>query len=102
MNDYLKYTRKAKKRKAFLVVAGTLLLVLALPMWMKIYVSQAQSPEKYEMVMVSPGDTLWKIARREYGPETDIRPIIYEIRKINNLDNAVIIRPGQVLLLPKE
>jgi hypothetical protein len=53
-------------------------------------------PERYR---VRTGDTLWAIARREVGPEGDPRPLISDIRALNNLSTAVL-RPGRVLALP--
>ena len=48
---------------------------------------------------VRPGDTLWELARREVGPEGDPRPLIYEIRALNDLTSPAL-RPGQVLAVP--
>lgn len=53
-------------------------------------------------VIVSDGDTLWSIAKYEqannqYYMEYDIRDIVYQIKKLNNIDNDLQI--GQKLLL---
>jgi LysM repeat protein len=47
---------------------------------------------------VQSGDTLWGIATA-FDPTGDTRARVYEIRRLNELDN-VIIHPGDVLLVP--
>ncbi|WDC83945.1 LysM peptidoglycan-binding domain-containing protein [Caloramator sp. mosi_1] len=53
----------------------------------------------YEEIVVNKGDTLWKISIKHTPKDKDVRKTIYEIRKINNL-NDCIIYPGQVLKVP--
>jgi LysM repeat protein len=53
---------------------------------------------EYRTVTVMPGDTLWDIAQ-ENTDNTDIRKYIYEIKKVNQLENATIYA-GQKLYLP--
>jgi LysM repeat protein len=48
---------------------------------------------------VRPGDTLWELARRQVGPEGDPRPLIADIRALNDLSSPAL-RPGQVLAVP--
>ena len=52
-----------------------------------------------DKVIVQNGDTLWNLAKRYYGENTDLREVIYEIRKINNMNNSDI-RPGQKIKIP--
>lgn len=47
-------------------------------------------------VTVMPGDTLWGIAKAYSGPEADLRRVIDDIMRENNLSGSVV-RPGQVL-----
>ncbi|OEG00166.1 hypothetical protein BHF71_06065 [Vulcanibacillus modesticaldus] len=54
---------------------------------------------KYVPVTVKKGDSIWSIAKRYYDGESDFRELIYNIRKLNKLDQAIIY-PGQVLLIP--
>ncbi|MCF6733621.1 LysM peptidoglycan-binding domain-containing protein [Blastococcus sp. KM273129] len=49
-------------------------------------------------VIVEPGDTLWSIAGAAAGGR-DVRDVIVDIRRLNELGSAAIA-PGQVLLLP--
>lgn len=56
---------------------------------------------QYEVVEVTvmPGDTLWGIARDYSGPEVDLRGVVDDIMRTNNLSSSVVL-PGQVLKLP--
>jgi LysM repeat protein len=55
-------------------------------------------PVDQRSIVVQPGQTLWSIAK-DVAPDRDIREVIYEIRRINGLDNAMV-RSGQTLVLP--
>jgi LysM domain-containing protein len=50
-------------------------------------------------VVVSPGETVWDIARR-VAPEADIRATVAEIDELNSLADAGSIRVGQALTVP--
>ncbi len=56
------------------------------------------SPEVYDNVIVSEGDTIWSIASQIKG---DINKNVYEIKKINNLKNSIIY-VGQELQVPAQ
>ena len=58
----------------------------------------ADTEERYTMVTVEKGDTLWDIAR-EYNKKGDIRQYIRQIEKINHLSDSMIFE-GDVLQLP--
>lgn len=49
-------------------------------------------------VMVRPGDTLWGIAQENAGNK-DIRQYVYNLKKVNQLEDATIYA-GQKLYLP--
>lgn len=58
----------------------------------------------YETILVCQGDTLWEIATQQqkdnpYYQNRDVRFVISELRKINNLDNASL-RVGQEIKVP--
>lgn len=65
------------------------------------YIDGSNNTQDYETVVVESGQNLWGIAREYYGENNNIRKIIFEIRDINNLDNASL-DPGQKLKLPME
>lgn len=49
--------------------------------------------------VVAQGDTLWDLARGVVGPEGDPRPVIQEIRELNDLGTGPIV-PGLRLEIP--
>jgi LysM repeat protein len=50
---------------------------------------------QYDYVIVKEGDTLWSIAST-YSDSKQIRQLIYEITKQNNIENASIY-PGDII-----
>lgn len=55
-----------------------------------------QAPHPYE---VQPGDTLWEIASEISDEDVDVRVVIAEIKRLNDLDTSTL-RSGQNLLIP--
>lgn len=54
----------------------------------------------YSEILVQSGDTLWDLAR-EFGPGgQDVREVVYEICRINDI-SADSIYPGQTILIPE-
>lgn len=58
-----------------------------------------QAKDKYVVVSVSSGDTLWEIARQYNHEDKDIREFIYEIMAENNMKTAML-NPGQEIKIP--
>ncbi|WP_021171106.1 Cell division suppressor protein YneA [Sporomusa ovata DSM 2662] len=54
----------------------------------------------YDTVYVKSGDTVWQIASKYATPKDDVREIVFEIRRINKLDNNASVYPGQALKVP--
>lgn len=54
----------------------------------------------YATVYIQPGDTIWQIAAKYTTENADVREVVYEIRRINKLDNNARIYPGQVIKIP--
>lgn len=78
-----------------------ILLVLAVVMfssYLMVSANDGDSNTAYNTICVSSGDTLWGIAK-EYNPNGDIRKLIYEIKKINNLSSSQIYA-GEELKIP--
>lgn len=51
---------------------------------------------------IASGESLWSISAKYYDSnKVDLRRIIYKIKKINNMDSA-IISPGKKILIPIE
>lgn len=67
-------------------------------------ISFSKGEIKTKTIYVSSGDTLWTIAAEQqennlYYEDKDIRDIIYEIKKINNLENNSNLISGQKLVV---
>lgn len=85
----------------------TLTIMLSLILVMIIYfsnISFSKEEVKKKTIYVSSGDTLWGIAMQEqetnsYYQDKDIRNIVYEIKKLNNLQNNTNLSVGQKLIL---
>ena len=53
----------------------------------------------YKDYIVAKGDTVWKIADINTGDNRDVREVVYEIVKVNNIKNQTIY-PGQTIQVP--
>ena len=67
-------------------------------------ISFSKGDVKTKTIYVSNGDTLWTIAREEqennvYYEDKDIREIVYQIKKINNIENNTNLKEGQKLII---
>lgn len=61
---------------------------------------QGEAIDKYEIVTVEYGDTLWDIASKyNKNKHKDLREFIYIIKKENNLNGSFLI-PSQVIKIP--
>ena len=93
---------KPLRALAIMVAIFALPLALALILW----IDEARSRASWEPIepnplyVVSVGDTLWSIAREHY-PDADPRAAVYAIQELNEVDPGRL-RPGDVLVLPKE
>lgn len=53
---------------------------------------------QFDYISIQPGDTLWAIAKN-YADNRDIREVIYNISKLNNIHNTPI-QPGDIIKIP--
>ncbi|MBP2656647.1 MAG: yneA [Firmicutes bacterium] len=84
-------------RKTILVMSLVLILFAITPL----AISRAfVDTTTYETVFVKSGDTVWQIAAKHTTAKDDVRELIYEIRRINKLDNNAKVYPGQALKVP--
>ena len=95
-----KYRIKSKFRfTLFMTIAMLMVFSLAGTL---IGINDAESLTKatYTEIRVQSGDTLWNLADK-FGPDNkDIREIVYEICKVNDI-SADSIYPGQKILIPE-
>lgn len=74
------------------IVAGFLLLLAS--------AVQATGPDPVATTYrVTAGDSLWEVAEAHAEDGEDLRAVVYEIKRLNDLSSS-IIQPGQVLLVP--
>lgn len=98
--------RVIKRRTEWRVIVIPIVIVTALIWFSYSVINMPSAEERYEdmehySVVVRSGDTLWSIAENnidENNPK-DIRKVIYDIKKMNDLDND-FIQPGRLLKFP--
>lgn len=95
--------RKLNVKRIVKLSIGMMVLVISI-LWLINSTSLSYKETEYREVYVSKGDTLWDIAKseqenNEYYKGKDIREIIYDIKKVNNLTNAEL-SVNQKILIP--
>lgn len=95
----IKIVNKKKFIRSFIILAGLITLTL-----LGINNTYSKTEVSYKEDYVIKGDTLWSIAKNqintnEYYKNKDIRDVMYEIKKINNLQNGNL-SIGQKILIP--
>lgn len=96
----MKIVNKKKFVRNILIIVGTVVIIsLNLAS-----TSLSHKEVSKKVIYVSSGDTLWSIAEyeqenNEYYRDFEIREIIYEIRKINNLNTNANLKVGQALMI---
>ena len=84
-------------RKTRLVLSLAFILLAVTPL----AISRAfVNTTTYETVYVKSGDTVWQIAGKYATPKDDVREIVFEIKRLNKLDNNAHVYPGQLLKIP--
>ncbi len=81
--------------KKFLII----LITVSCIMTATVITSYSNKEVTYKNVQVERGQTLWNIAKNYSGHEKDPRKLVYQIKKINNIDNS-ILQPGQIIRIP--
>ena len=96
--------KNRRKRKANRVTfALTLIFIitfLSLMMTLGNMNSYGDGDVEYVEIRVRAGDSLWSIADQATPEHRDLRETMYEISKVNELDDEIVY-PGQVLQVPK-
>lgn len=95
---------KIKNVKKFI---RSILIIFGIALVITVLISKATLSHKeveYKTIYVSQGDTLWNIAKdnqmtNEYYKNKDVRYIINDLMKVNNLDNSNI-NVNQELMIP--
>lgn len=76
------------------------LLLISILVFTSIFTFKAYSKDipQFDYINVKEGDTLWSIASN-YTNNKEIREVIYEISKANNIQDASIY-PGDIIKVP--
>ncbi len=61
--------------------------------------AQGDTVERYEIISVNYGDSLWTLARNHVPKDMDIREYVYRVAKYNNVDPGDL-NPGEKIKLP--
>lgn len=94
-NKYKVTDIKKFKRFMFMLILFVSILVFISMSTLKAY---SKNIPQFDYIRVEHGDTLWSIALTNMN-RRDIRKAVYEISKLNNIQNSCIY-PGDVLKLP--
>lgn len=98
----MKKKYKIVNKKRFYLFITSLFVVLSIIIFSLISNNKVHSSIyeiHYEEVKVVEGDTLWSIALTYLPEKTDIRKVIYDIKKFNNMDTSYIY-PGDIIKIP--
>ena len=103
--NYNSYAEKKEKRNGgslFLkIIIAAITVIIATFLLMSIFsiIGFGENEQEYIRHQVEAGDSLWTIALEYYDEDIDIRKAVYHIKKLNNIESA-IINPGNELLIP--
>lgn len=90
------------KRRRFtlmpVITLAALSLMVTVPALSSMHL-YAASAQRYAMVVVRPGDTLWSIASAHTSNSSDVQDTIDRISEVNHLAGASL-QPGQRLRVP--
>lgn len=91
-------------KKKFVKMVSLIIGIISISFICFSNISFSKGEIKTKTIYVSSGDTLWSIAREEqenniYYEDQDIRDIIRQIRKMNNLQNNSNLMEGQKLII---
>jgi len=90
--------RRLRKGRCTIVLLLLMLFAMLLAGWLP-KATAADEGRPMQTIIVAPGDTLWSLIQKHYDYQGDIRRAIYEVKQINELQEAMIV-PGQTLLIP--
>jgi predicted Zn-dependent protease len=91
-------TRKTRFTLMPLIALGTLSLAVSIPTLASGHL-YAASPQRYETVIVKPGDDLWTLAAARTATGNDVQGTIDRVMADNHLDTATL-QPGQHIRIP--
>ncbi len=91
------YNRRRKNNYILRLLIITFLILFIITTY--VYKISGNKMIEYREITVEDGDSLWNIALKHSDGSNDLREIVYEIKKFNNLKD-VVLQPGQKLKIP--
>jgi len=96
-------TAKKKRKsilKKILTAAAAVLLFSVLFISIFSLIGSGENSSNFIRHEIETGESLWSIAAHYYeSSNVDLRKMVYKIKKINDIDSAVI-NPGRELIIP--
>ena len=86
-----------RKFKRFMFMSILLISILVFESMATLNAYSKDIPQ-FDYISVKEGDTLWSIAS-DYAANKEIREVIYEISRANNIQDASIY-PGDIIKIP--
>lgn len=96
----MKFRIKDKKKFERFIFITMMLIILLTYLFVSLtssYIVEGKSVA-YNSIVVKQGDTLWSIAEK-IDSRRDIRDIIYDIQKLNKMNNSNL-HPGEKIFIP--
>ncbi|WP_352417892.1 LysM peptidoglycan-binding domain-containing protein [Proteiniborus sp.] len=88
-----------KKRFTIFLSIVFVVTVLIINNVAKINLAYSSDLRSFSEITIVSGDTLWDIAKRNNPYNQDVRKVVHEIMKINNMKTAEI-KAGRVIKIP--
>lgn len=95
--SYKNTYRRNKMHPAIAAVLVALLIVMCIVAFHKISKPMDLDDYRIKEYVVKKGDTLWSICCEYADEHTDTRVWIYEVKKLNNIDNSSFLYPGDTI-----
>lgn len=98
----VKTQNKDKKSITTKIVIATVGVILLSILFISLFslIGSGENSNNFIRHEIESGESLWSIAAHYYNSNNvDLRKMIYEIKRINDLDSA-IITPGRELIIP--
>lgn len=97
----MKKKYKLQNKKRFIIAICIVLSVIISTTLLVTRRPEGKTDEIYKEIIIHSGDTLWDIAVEHFDESYDIRKVIYDIKKLNDLSSSEL-SIGQIVKLPNQ